>query len=165
LPSARVVGSVKLPQRNVPKLPRDLAIGMALAILVLLCPLVLSGHLPPRGLVTGTVYNTSVSGKRPQGHGPRLVFQQAGSSVEFDAAVDAAGRYSATLPPGRYNIVSAAGSSYALWRVPGLHPDPLSYPAVSAYLDLVRLQPGEELSEVTVVAGERVTVDVALLTP
>jgi len=138
---------------------------MALAILMLWCPLVLSGHLPPRGLVTGTVYNSSVSGKGPQGHGPRLVFQQAGSSVEFDATVDAAGHYSATLPPGRYNIVSAAGYSYALWRVPGLHPDPLSYTAISAYLDLVRFQPREELSEVTVVAGEQVTVDVALFTP
>jgi hypothetical protein len=84
--------------------------------------------------------------------------------MEFDAAVDAGGRYSATLPPGRYGIISKV-YSYALWHVPGLHPDPVSYDAVSAYLEQVRLQPGQEQSEVTVVAGQRITVDFAFLTP
>jgi hypothetical protein len=120
--------------------------------------------VPPRGLVSGRVYNVSVNGKTPPAPGPTLVFQRAGSWTEFDAAVDAAGRYSATLPPGKYSIVSKE-YPYALWHVPGQHPEPVSYDAVFAYLEQVRLQHVQEPSEVTVVAGEQVTVNVAFLTP
>jgi hypothetical protein len=137
---------------------------MGVAVLILLCPLVISGHLPPRGLVTGTVYKVSFTGKTPPAPDPRLVFQQAGSWMEFGAAVDAAGGYSATLPPGRYHIVSKE-YAYAVWQIPGQHPDPVSYDAVLAYLEQLRLQHGQEPIEVTVVAGEHVAVNVAFLTP
>ncbi len=137
---------------------------MALAVVFLLCPLVVSGHVPARGLVTGTVYKVSFTGKTPPAPDPRLVFQQAGSWMEFGGAVDAAGRYSATLPPGRYRIVSKE-YSYAVWQIPGQHPDPVSYDAVFAYLEQLRLQHGQEPTEVTVVAGEHVAVNVAFLTP
>jgi hypothetical protein len=152
-----------VPGRNGRKVARDLAIGIALAVLVLLCPLVVAGHLPPRGLVSGTVYNHDASGKSLRAPGPRLVFQQAGSGIEFVAAVDAMGRYSATLPPGKYHIVSKAG--YAAWQVPGLHPDPVSGDAVLAYLELVQRQGWQETGGVSIVAGEHVTVDVAFFTP
>ncbi len=151
-----------LPGRNVRKVARDLAIGMALAVVVLLCPLVVSGHIPPRGLVSGTVYNLNASGKGPRAPGPTLVFQQAGSGIEFAAAVDAAGRYSATLPPGKYRIVSKSG--YAAWQLPGLHPDPVSADAVSAYVELVQRPGWQETGGLTVVAGEHVTIDVAFFT-
>jgi hypothetical protein len=134
---------------------------MALAVLVLLCPLVVSGHVPPRGLVTGTVYHIGGVGSGLRGPGPPVVFERAGSWMEFDTAVDSDGRYSATLPPGRYRILAP----YASWLIPGLHPDPVTNASVSAYLDLVLSQHGQEPPEVTVVAGEHVTVDAAFSTP
>jgi hypothetical protein len=134
---------------------------MALAVLLLLCPLVVSGHLPPRGLVTGTVYKMSASDKGLRAPGPTLVFQQAGSWMEFDTAADPDGRYSATLPPGRYRILAP----YASWLIPGLHPDPVTNASVSAYLALVLSQHGQEPPVVTIVAGEHVTVDAAFSSP
>jgi hypothetical protein len=160
---ALVVSSVMLPPTRNIRAARDLAIGIALAVVVLLCPLVISGHVPARGLVTGTVYEVSVTGKTPPAPDPRLVFQQAGSWMEFIAAVNAAGHYSATLPPGRYHIVSK-DYSYAVWQIPGQHPDPVSYDAVLAYLEQLRLR-GQEPVGVTVVAGEHEVVNVAFLTP
>jgi hypothetical protein len=103
----------------------------------------------------------SASDQGLRAHGPTLVFQQAGSWMEFDAAVGSDGRYSATLPPGRYRILAP----YASWLIPGLHPDPVTYASVSAYLALVLSQHGQEPPVVTVVAGEHVTVDAAFSTP
>jgi hypothetical protein len=153
-----------LRRRNVRESASGLAIGVGLAVVVLLGPLVVSGHVPPRGLLSGTVYNVSFTGKTPLAPSPVLVFQQAGSWREFDAAVDAAGRYSVTLPPGKYRIVSRE-YSFALWHIPGQHPDPTRYDAVVAYLEQVRLRPGQDSNELTVVAGEQGTVSVAFLTP
>ncbi len=116
----------------------DVAIGIALAALVLTLALIVSGHLPPRGRASGVVYSP---------HGPytpvpyklfskgTLVFREVEGSQAFHVATDAAGRSSVTLPPGRYRVLPEVWYSGCPFAIPECLDPP----------------------EVMVVAGEHVT--------
>jgi hypothetical protein len=86
----------------------DVAIGVVLAAIVLTFALVLSGHVPPRGLATGNV-RSSHGPYTPLPYKPfasgTLVFREVDGSRVFRVATDASGRYSVTLPPARYRVL------------------------------------------------------------
>jgi hypothetical protein len=63
--------------------------------------LVVSGQLPPRGLVTGTVYDGGSSKSVPS---LTLSFQEANGPRIYSAVTDAQGHFSVTFPPGKYRV-------------------------------------------------------------
>lgn len=67
--------------------------------------LVVSGHLPPRGLVTGTVFGVSygVDGGTP---GVKLSFKEEAGSKVVLTETSTAGHFSVTLPPGLYQVTA-----------------------------------------------------------
>jgi hypothetical protein len=98
---------VRQGQGNRWTLVKDIAIAAGLAAVVLAgaltVGLVVSGHLPPRGLVTGNVQEMTITGARP-GAAMKLEFKQIEGAQLFFTTTDSAGRYSITLPPGRYQV-------------------------------------------------------------
>jgi hypothetical protein len=92
---------------------KDIAIAMGLAAIVFTPILVVSGHLPPRGLVTGTVYTANFPA-------PAVKLAFASSTVS-DVVTDAGGHYSATLPPATYHVSADSVSLGLSWHLgPGL---------------------------------------------
>jgi hypothetical protein len=87
------------------KFGRVVAVGVGLAVLVLTSGLVLSGHLPPRALVTGTVFGISygVDSATP---GVKLSFREEGGSTVVVTEASTAGHFSVTLPPGLYQVTA-----------------------------------------------------------
>jgi hypothetical protein len=84
---------------------RVIAIGLSLGVLVLTSLLVVSGHVPPRGLVTGTVYGISY-GSRGAAPGVKLSFKDAAGPRVVLIEAGSAGHFSVTLPPGRYHVTA-----------------------------------------------------------
>ena len=85
------------------KFGRMVAIGVSLGVLVLTSLLVVSGHLPPRGLVTGTIYGISY-GSPAAAPGVKLSFKEATGSTVVLTEAAAAGHFSVTLPSGLYQV-------------------------------------------------------------
>jgi len=96
---------MRLSRLDAPKFGRVVAIGVSLAVLVLTSLLVVSGHLPPRGLVTGTVFGISygVDGATP---GVKLSFKEKAASKVVLTETSTAGHFSVTLPPGLYQVTA-----------------------------------------------------------
>lgn len=99
-----------------------MAIGLAAAGLALALVMIISGHLPPRGLVTGTVHSFNPTDTpfrlgKPFSDGT-IVFHQVGSSQVFRATTDSAGRYSITVPPATYRVLPDAPYSGCLVAIP-----------------------------------------------
>jgi hypothetical protein len=104
-----VIRLVRLLQEGGWKPARQIAVALGLAGIVLISLLVVSGHLPPRGLVTGSVHSfnpgdTPFRLGKPFSQGT-LVFHQVGSSEVFRVTTDSEGQYSITLPPGTYRVL------------------------------------------------------------
>jgi hypothetical protein len=78
-------------------------LGSAVSVLILMVfgSLVLSGQLPPRGLVTGDV-RVGLGG-RPVAGQP-VIFERVNSPDAVTVRTDARGRFSATVPPGWYFV-------------------------------------------------------------
>jgi len=96
---------MRLSRLEAAKFGRMVALGVSLILPVLTSLLVVSGHLPPRGLVSGTVYGISYGspGATP---GVKLSFKgEAGSTVVLTEA-GTAGHFSVTLPPGLYRVTA-----------------------------------------------------------
>jgi hypothetical protein len=76
-------------------------LGGAVTVLMLMIigSLVLSGQLPPRGLVTGSAR----AGLAP-GPGLSVTFERIDGPDVVTVRADASGHFSATLPPGQYYI-------------------------------------------------------------
>ena len=134
---------MKLLRQGRTKLARFLPVALVLAGIVLLTPLVVTGHLPPRGLVTGTVHSfnqgdTPFRLGKPVSRGT-LAFHQVNSDTVYRVKTDSEGHYSITLPPGTYRVVRD-GSGDCLVSIPH---ECLGAP------------------EVTVTAGQHVTSDLA----
>jgi hypothetical protein len=109
----RVIRGVRLSVARQRWLIGGLTVTAVLTAATLTLPLVLSGQLPPRGLVTGTVaYGTFSRGST----GPAVVipvdpaanfaltFQRKGHSDRYETTSDHAARFSITLPAGTYRI-------------------------------------------------------------
>src|SRR5438876_8146782 len=96
---------MRLSRLEAAKFGQMVAIGVALAVLVLTSLLVVSGHLPPRGLVTGTVFGISygVDSATP---GVKLSFKEEGDSMVVVTEAGTAGHFSVTLPPGLYQVTA-----------------------------------------------------------
>jgi hypothetical protein len=78
-------------------------VGVALGGLIVLCPLILSGQLPPRGLVSGDV-RAGVVGPLP---GQSVIFERIDGHDVVAARTDTRGHFSATLPLGYYYVDQA----------------------------------------------------------
>jgi hypothetical protein len=83
----------------------NIVLGIPILALGLLLALVVSGHLPERGLVTGTAYTESRTFGQGLWRNETLAFHQVHGSVILYARTDGVGRFSATLPPGTYRVV------------------------------------------------------------
>jgi hypothetical protein len=147
----RVVHHVRLSSAFPRRGFRYLAIAVILAIVLVLLPLVLSGHLPPRALVTGAVYHVGGMGGTAPTSGAKFLFQRVASSMVVHVQADSSGRYSATLAPGAYRALDVDGHPSLFWYVGGLLPYSVDYKA----------RHGVGPPEVTVAAGKHVTADFA----
>jgi hypothetical protein len=78
----------------------QLALGLALALAV---ALVISGQVPPRGLLVGTVQCHNSDASLLPYSGARVVFHQFGGAV-YHVTADRKGDFSITLPSGSYQI-------------------------------------------------------------
>lgn len=93
------------------KLLRDVGLAVGLAGLVIVSVLVVSGQLPPRGLVNGTVYDGGSSKSVPS---LTLSFQEANGPRVYSVETDARGHFSVTVPPGKYRV--KAPPSYVIYQ-------------------------------------------------
>jgi len=78
-------------------------VGTALGTLVVLGSLVVSGQLPPRGLVSGDV-RAGIVGPLS---GQPVIFERIDGADVLSVRTDAHGHFSATLPPGYYYVDQA----------------------------------------------------------
>jgi hypothetical protein len=127
------------------------AVATSLAIALVMLPLVISGHMPPRGLVTGAVYHVGGMGGDAPTSRAKFLFQRVASSILVHVQADSGGHYSATLAPGTYRALDADGHPALFSYVAGLSPDSVGY----------RARQGVGPPEVTVAAGEHLTADFA----
>jgi len=66
-------------------------IAVSFAIVLVMLPLVLSGHVPPRGLVTGAVYHVGGMGGNAPTSGAKFLFQRVASSTVVHVQADSVG--------------------------------------------------------------------------
>ena len=77
--------------------------AVCVLVLIVLGSLVLSGQLPPRGLVSGDV-RAGVVGPLP---GQSVIFERIDGPDVVTVRTDTRGHFSATLPPGHYYVDQA----------------------------------------------------------